>query len=215
MRLLIVAATEMEIKPFLNHFAGDADTFGYLITGVGLVATAYALARHLQLNKYDFVLQVGVAGCYGRKLNLGDVVFVNSDQFGDLGAEDHADFLDIFELGLADRDKAPFAAGRLVASMDGTSLQIDLPGVKGLSVNTVSGNERTIALRTKKYGCEIESMEGAAFHYVCRQEGVPFAQVRAISNYVTPRDKSLWKMKEAIVNLNEWAILFVESVRYA
>jgi futalosine hydrolase len=55
-------------------------------------------------------------------------------------------------------------------------------------------------------------MEGAALHYVCLQLAVPFAQVRSISNYVTPRDKSLWKMKDAIINLNNWLIGFVEKL---
>jgi hypothetical protein len=42
--------------------------------------------------------------------------------------------------------------------------------------------------------------------------GVPFAQVRAISNYVIPRDKSQWQMKDAIINLNKWLVGFVEKI---
>jgi futalosine hydrolase len=79
-------------------------------------------------------------------------------------------------------------------------------------VNTVSGSEPTIKLRSEKYNATVESMEGAAFHYVCLQEGVAFAQVRAISNYVMPRDKSQWQMKDAIFNLNNWLISFITEV---
>jgi futalosine hydrolase len=68
-------------------------------------------------------------------------------------------------------------------------------------------------MRADRYDCCVESMEGAAFHYVCLQEGMPFAQVRAISNYVTPRDKSQWQMKDAIVNLNKWVIGFIGPVQ--
>jgi futalosine hydrolase len=46
-------------------------------------------------------------------------------------------------------------------------------------------------------------MEGAAMHYVCIQEKIPFLQVRSISNEVGIRDKSKWAIREAIVNLNE------------
>jgi futalosine hydrolase len=209
MDILIVAATEMEIKPLLARTGGLG--FDHLITGVGMTATTYALTRRLQHNHYDFVLQAGVGGSYGQNFGLGDVVFVNSDQFGDLGAEDHEDYLDIFEMGLLAGDTPPFSDRALLAPLVTMHEKIDLPRVKGLTVNTVSGNARTIQRRIEKYGCIIESMEGAAFHYVCLHENVPFAQVRAISNFVIPRDRSQWKMKEAIINLNDWLIAFLQS----
>jgi len=53
-----------------------------------------------------------------------------------------------------------------------------------------------------EFDADIESMEGAALHYVCLQENIPFLQVRSVSNYVGERDKTKWKMKEAIHNLN-------------
>ena len=57
-------------------------------------------------------------------------------------------------------------------------------------------------------------MEGAALHYVCLQEKVPFIQLRAISNYVGERDKSKWKMQEAITNLhNELLKLLNQQIR--
>jgi futalosine hydrolase len=208
MKLLIVAATEMEIKPLLNHTSGAG--FEYLITGVGMTATTYALTRRLQAAKYDFVLQAGVGGCYGPNYSLGEIVLVSTDQFGDLGAEDHEDYIDIFEMGLLQENTPPYTSGKLETPTSPELQEIDLPRVSGLTINTVSGNERTIRNRIAKYGCVIESMEGAAFHYVCLQEKVAFAQVRAISNYVTPRDRSQWKMKEAIINLNDWLIGFIK-----
>lgn len=46
-------------------------------------------------------------------------------------------------------------------------------------------------------------MEGAALHYVCLIEKIPFMQIRSLSNFVGERDKSKWRMKEAITNLNK------------
>ena len=43
----------------------------------------------------------------------------------------------------------------------------------------------------------IESMEGAALHYVCLMEKIPFLQIRSISNYIGERDKKKWNMKDA------------------
>jgi futalosine hydrolase len=46
-------------------------------------------------------------------------------------------------------------------------------------------------------------MEGAAFHYVCLQEEIPFIQLRSVSNYVGERNKSKWQIKKAVENLNK------------
>ena len=54
-----------------------------------------------------------------------------------------------------------------------------------------------------------ESMEGAALHYVCLMEQVPFAQVRCISNYIEPRNRKAWDIPIAVGNLNEWLVGFV------
>jgi futalosine hydrolase len=211
MKLLIVAATQMEIAvihPSPDILPVQADI---LITGVGMVATAYCLTKRLQQQQYDLVLQVGVCGSFDQSIPLGTVVYVNSDRYGDLGAEDHDNYLDIFDMGLMDKDAAPHTGGRLVNPLQPRDYNIDLPQVSALTVNTVSGNRQTIARRAAQYGCTIESMEGAAFHYVCLQEGVTFAQVRGISNYVTPRDKSQWRMKDAIIHLNNWLIDFIDK----
>ena len=55
-------------------------------------------------------------------------------------------------------------------------------------------------------------MEGAAFHYLCLQEQVPFLQLRAISNHVGERNKANWKLKEAIHNLNEKLIGIIKEL---
>jgi futalosine hydrolase len=213
MNLLIVAATEAEtglLKQYLTQ--QPVKKVSLLITGVGMLATAYALTKHLQHNKYDLIIQAGVGGSFDRSIPLGSLVFITSDRYGDLGAEDHDKYIDIFDMGLMDKNIPPYSDGRLATPLLPIHSKIALPQVSGLTVNTVSGNEQTIARRAKQFGCAIESMEGAAFHYVCLQEGVAFAQVRSISNYVIPRNKSQWQMKDAIINLNNWMIDFIESL---
>ena len=216
MNVLIVAATEGEIAPLTEYFQHSSlpngVSGGIVITGVGMSNTTYELTKHLQTNHYDFVLQVGVAGSYVKTLALGQVVFITSEQYGDLGAEDHAMYLDIFEMGLQDKNTPPYINGKLLTPLLGVHSKITLPKVSGLTINTVSGSERTIHTRYDKYHCDVESMEGAALHYVCLREHVPFAQVRAISNYVIPRDKSQWQMKDAIINLNKWLIDFIAKL---
>jgi futalosine hydrolase len=218
MNLLIVAATDAEIAPLSAYFQTarlpDTVTGGVLITGVGMLNATYELTKHLQANRYDLVLQVGVAGTYVNSLKPGDVVFVTSDQYGDLGAEDHDNYLDIFEMGFINPDVSPFINGRLLTPLLPVHNRIKLPQVSGLTVNTVTGSEHTLARRKEKFHCDIETMEGVALHFVCLKERAAFAQVRAISNYVTPRDKSQWQIKEAIINLNNWVIEFINKLAY-
>jgi futalosine hydrolase len=224
MKLLLTAATEAELGPVLAHLQATWQSVGpghfsrgpkelqLCIAGVGMLATCYGLMKTLRINTYDFALQVGVGGSYDRDIALGDVLFISSDQYGDLGAQDHYNYLDIFELGLLSSDEPPFSDGKLLTPIQPVHEKIKLPNANALTVNTVSGNDFTAKARQEKFNCQVESMEGAAFHYVCLQENIPFAQVRAISNYVEARNKSKWMMKDAIINLNKWLIDFIDNL---
>ena len=55
-------------------------------------------------------------------------------------------------------------------------------------------------------------MEGAGFMYACLIQAVPFAQVRAVSNMVERRNRSAWKIDEAIASLCRVAADIIESV---
>ena len=55
-------------------------------------------------------------------------------------------------------------------------------------------------------------MEGAALHFVCLQQKISFIQIRSVSNYVGERNKSSWKMEEAINQLNKTLITFLQQL---
>ena len=215
MDILLVAATTQEIPFFLeyisdnytrvdkNSYENEKHRISILISGVGMTATSYALAKALTEKNYNFVLQVGIAGSYNPSIELGTVCFVTSEIFGDLGAEDRHLFLDVFELNLQEENQFPFNAAKLINPQN---LFADLLPVTALTVNTVAGSLFTIEKRKKKYGADIESMEGAALHYTCLKEKINFAQVRSISNYVEVRNRKTWKMKASIEQLNQWLI---------
>ena len=80
--------------------------------------------------------------------------------------------------------------------------KIKINPAKAVTVNKVTDSELQEQQIIRHFDPDLESMEGAALHYVCLQENVPFLQLRAVSNYVGERDKVKWKMKEAIQNLN-------------
>jgi futalosine hydrolase len=58
-------------------------------------------------------------------------------------------------------------------------------------------------------------MEGAALHFVCLMEKVPFIQIRSISNISGDRDKSRWNIKEAIKSLHEQLVIMIQKLEKA
>jgi futalosine hydrolase len=147
-------------------------------------------------------VDLGVCGSFKPEIFPGSVVHVVSDRLVELGAEDGDAFLTIQEMALLGDDEFPFTGGRLVnASPPVLGPLSSMRAVNGITVNTVHGNDESIARVTKRFAPEVETMEGAAFMYACLIQDVPFAQVRAVSNVVERRNRAAWKLDEAIANL--------------
>lgn len=213
MKILLTAATAFEIAPVHQYlheqawphsgqaFQRDNLFVEVQVTGVGAVPTAFALAKLFAGASYDLALNVGIAGAFDRSLQLGEVVNVVSERFADVGVEEQdGRFTDVHELGLTPPDAFPFTAGELRnPQADGFSFA---KNCKGLTVNKVHGSLASIEAVRAKYPAEIETMEGAAFFYACLLSGVPFLQLRSISNYVEPRNRDAWDLPLAIANLN-------------
>jgi futalosine hydrolase len=205
MRILIVAATEFEVgslKP--QDLALD---YELLITGVGMVATAFALGRHLAGNKYDLVLNLGIAGSFDQSIALGDVLEITADTFAELGAENDTEFLSIDEMGFGTGAYFPTTKLSDLYNLFNT---FNLKQASAITVNTVHGNEESIKKVAERLNPQLESMEGAAFFYVCQQMNVPSLQIRAVSNYVEKRNRDNWQIGLAIKNLNTFAVEFLK-----
>ena len=213
MKLLLTAATRNEIAPLMGDvhcIAGQivevklesGGSISVLITGVGSAATLFHLTRLLAVNRFDLVIQAGIAGAFNRNLELGSVVQIISDRFAQTGAEDGADFMDIFEMGLTDANTYPFKNGQLqpIPLKNGNSFSIKQ--VNGISVETVHGHIPHIDRIFEKYHPDTESMEGAAFFYTCMQMHIDCLQIRSISNYVEKRNKANWNIPLAVEQLN-------------
>ena len=63
-------------------------------------------------------------------------------------------------------------------------------------------NIKNFLVTPEKYHPDIETMEGAAFFYVCSREKIPFMALRAVSNIVEPRDREKWNIELALANLS-------------
>jgi futalosine hydrolase len=223
-RLLIVAATAAEIDPLLasvrQESSGDArlrrgtrgdHAIDVLTTGVGMVATAAWCSHALAMSRYDMALNVGVCGSFDPAIEIRAVVHVISEQLPEMGAEADQAFLTLEELGLLASREFPFRDGRLMNADPPANVALQrLPCVHGITVNTVHGNQRSIATVRQRCKPQVESMEGAAFMYACLIHHVRFAEVRAVSNVVETRNRAAWKLTEAIGNLNAVALDIID-----
>ncbi|MDF1548455.1 MAG: futalosine hydrolase [Bacteroidales bacterium] len=225
MNLLIVAATKLEIKPFLkNIYCHDIDnksinSFIYndlhidiLITGIGLIFTTFQLTKALNEKKYDLIFNVGIAGSFNRNIQIGNIVHVVSEELADLGIENQKNFQTLFDSGFMAPDTFPFIEGKLKSSAIDNKELNTLPKVNAISANTAHGNKKTIKSIHKKFNPDIETMEGAAFFYVCLMENVNFIQLRGISNYVESRNAEKWNIPLAINNLAQKLIQILDSI---
>lgn len=202
MQLLLCASTEFEIRPAMNYIRDEKlQNIDILISGVGMMATTYSLAKKIFDKRPDFILQAGVAGCLNEQLPLSKIVLVENENIGDLGVEENNQFNTLFDLKLLEKNFFPWKNGKLANDIEvlkTTGLTI----VDGVTVNEITTSTERMAYYKNKLNASVESMEGAALHYVALQEKIPFLQMRSLSNFVGERDKSKWVMDIAIANLN-------------
>lgn len=219
MKILLVSATSFEILPLMEQLEAKYKSKGgtrffsktidihLLVTGVGPIHTAFALGTVLGQHTFDWVINLGIAGSFNRDLALGTVVQVVRDRFADVGVEEaDGSFTDLFEMGLQEADEAPYEGGQLQPPLpDGQFL----PQVSAITVSKVHGTAASIEKIQAKYPADLESMEGAAVFYACLQHRCACLQIRAISNYVEPRNKDNWDIPLAINQLNQtaWELL--------
>lgn len=207
MQILLVAATKAE----LSLPESIEKKVEILITGVGIPATVYHLQKKITEKKYDCVIQAGIAGSFSDEIKLGDVVLVKKDLFADIGMEEKDSFISIYNTAFVNKNEFPYSDGWLVN--DGALIdQFNYKKANAITVNKVSDSQLQQQQFMSSFNPGTESMEGAAMHFVCLQENIPFLQVRSISNKVGIRDKKEWKIKEAIENLGLNLAVIIETI---
>ena len=87
-------------------------------------------------------------------------------------------------------------SGALLANPAPPELFAALPQVTGNTVPALEARYRSVE-------AEIETMEGAAFFETCLRYGIPFAEIRAVSNRVGEEERSRWDIPLALRNLQD------------
>lgn len=217
MKILIASATEIEFSIAKNAYKesrfASFHSIEWINLGVGIVSTVFKLTQHLNLERPDLIINVGIAGALDNGLQLCETVFVQRDEFYHWGVEDHDKFIDIFSLGLVHANEKPFKDGKLYGSVDYLHERLgNIKKVNAITVQKVHGNE--LSIRELQRNCtdvHTESMEGAAVFYVAGMLDIPAIQIRSISNYVEPRNRNAWKIQDSISSLNDLLISILKK----
>lgn len=158
--------------------------------GVGPAAAAAGAAWHLAraAHPVSLVVCAGIAGGFGPRARMGDVVVATRTVAADLGADQPDGFIPLDELGFG------------VTSRPATELPV--PGaIRGtvVTVSTVTGTVAGSAALAARYPDVVaEGMEGFGVACAAALAGVAFAEVRTISNIVGPRDRTAWRIGAAL-----------------
>lgn len=215
MPILVCAATERELSPLLSRLPSFPwqDAIRVLITGVGLTASVYALTREVIIRRPAFILQAGLGGSLDDGLPLGRVVAIQSEAIGDEGVMEEGTFASLHSLGW--KNEGPIWKGEKLQNPCLPSLPIShLPLVHGVTVNEISTAPDRIRYYRTSLEASVESMEGAALHYVALNENVPFLQLRSLSNKIGERDKKNWAVQEAVSQLNAELELLIPKLLF-
>jgi futalosine hydrolase len=210
-RILCVTATETEanaVRKVATPSSGNIYSVGrhkltILVAGVGSVSTVWNMCKWISAHgKPDFAFNAGIAGSFRESITPGTVVAPSEDCFADAGVDDNGNFLTLAEAGLSGAGAFPFVDGILPADKALLERLVEFRKVRAVTVNTASGSATAISRIVEKFNPDIETMEGAAFFYICRCESIPFFSLRAISNLIEPRNRESWNVRLALENLS-------------
>ena len=219
-RVLVIAATPLESALLAGPLPGGARL---LVTGMGAVNTAHALARAFALDgEPRLVIQTGIAGAFvPAEVPVGSVVLAGEEVYADVGVITPDGWLSAEAIGIplvpaSERQPARFNHFPLDASLVQRAAAVCGPLIartgRFITLSQVTGVRALGDELYARFGALCESMEGAAAAHVCALHDVPFLELRGVSNLVEDRDRSKWRIKEAAEAAQRATLRLLEHV---
>jgi len=216
MRVIITAATDLEMaacaKKASQLFKKSKLKISFHTTGIGMLASGVKLTQLTTTYKPDLIIQMGIAGSYSKTEPLGKLWVVSSESIADLGVRENGVFKNLFETGLLKDNEAPFKKRKILNSSIKKVNLLKTNTATAVTINEISTSPRRIKEIIAAHNPILESMEGAALHYVGCIAKTPFIQIRAVSNYVGERNKAKWKLKESIEQLEAYVLTYLATL---
>lgn len=197
-RILVATAVPAERDAVARAFTHDSRV-DVIAAGVGPAAAAAATATALAGASYALVVSAGIAGGFQPEAPVGSLVIADEITVADLGAETPDGFVPVTELGFgAVTHRPPNALVRDLAAATGARTGAVL------TVSTVTGTAaRATGLRARHPRALAEAMEGFGVAEAAAAHGIPVLELRAVSNPVGPRDRTAWRIGDALAALSE------------
>lgn len=214
-RMLLAVASYAELRAILvglgdKHLPMDFSPWALrevtsrvdvVLTGVGAASAAGAVASVIDPLRHAMVICVGVAGAYeDSPAQLGQIVMGSQAVFADVGVQTPTGYESMAQHGFGAFDNEKEAASCppvVIAALAGLS---DHQGPIA-TVNVCSGTNELAKSIASRTGAIAEAMEGAGVALVAERSGVPWAELRAISNTTGNRAQQVWKMQQALARL--------------
>lgn len=224
-QVILICSVRQEAEPLMHRLGNfqpledcpfpawtrEGGEFVCAAGGMGKTNAAHALTTLLASGdrKERIVVGFGIGGAFpGSGLSVGDVAVADREIYGDEGSLTPAGWISCedIRIPLAEVDgqrffnEFPVTGG--VASPPPSSTYADFRVASGpfVTVSACSGTDERAAELERRHGAICESMEGAAYAHVATLHGIPWMEVRGISNIVENRDPSRWDIGTAAAN---------------
>lgn len=212
-RVLVVTSVEAEREAVWRGLQADS-RFKVIIGGVGPMSAAARTARELASQPYDLVVCAGICGGFVGRADVGSIVVASEIICADLGAETPNGYMSVDELGFGSARIS--VDSDLSGSLTAAVKKAGIPAVCApvLTLSTVTGTAQTTAeLLARVPTAAAEAMEGFGVATAALDFGLPIVELRAVSNAIGPRDKSAWRIKEALSALEQASSALREVLR--
>jgi futalosine hydrolase len=186
--ILLACAVEAELT-FWHPRAG-VET---LVTGVGPIEAACAIAAALAARPYRLVVNAGLGGAFDGAAQIGDGVVVGEDTM-EIALEDGT------PLNLP-RGERTVEKARSEPSLVADLRAKGFPVLRGITVARVTSTETTARRLATSIGAQVESMEGFAALRAAERATIAAIEVRGISNRCGARGSSGWDFAAGIAGL--------------
>ncbi|HEX3369724.1 MAG TPA: futalosine hydrolase [Candidatus Cybelea sp.] len=195
--ILLCCAVEAELAFW--HPRGGVDM---LVSGVGPVEAASAVAAALANDKYRLVVNAGIAGAFDGAAAIGDGVVVSEERM-----ELRLESGEAFSLP---RGASTVESARSDASLVARLQAAGFAALRGVTVSRVTSSEATAQRLAQSLGAQVESMEGFAVLRAAERAGIAAIEVRGISNRCGARERSGWDFAAGVSGLRNVAAALLE-----
>lgn len=204
----------------LTVFSGEVSGRRVVVTfsGIGKSNAAAATATLLANFSPHCLWMWGSGGAYpGANAELTTLALASEENYGEEGVATLKGWksLDAIGISLAETEQGPLF-NRIPVDDEELAWarqclhhpQVPVHSGPFVTVSAASGSAARARLLQKRFAALCENMEGAAAAQVCLSCGIPFLEIRGLSNWAGDRNKKRWRLLPALENCQE-AVLYL------